>query len=145
MLELLKKCNQNAVVKMHYKDGEQISRVILAGKCIILETYTGANCLPVTFTVSKLVDYLTEQSNNAEIVMHTENNPALFVVSYERIPDVVVIEDADDNDLTSELDARFEYAAEKQVDELDFFMDMLDTGFTLEDIKKTPSRKIPIF
>ena len=36
----------------------------------------------------------------------------------------------------SELYARFENASENDVDELDFFMDLLDTGFTLEDIKE---------
>lgn len=36
----------------------------------------------------------------------------------------------------NELEARFENASKSQMDELDFFMDLLETGFTLDDIKK---------
>lgn len=34
-----------------------------------------------------------------------------------------------------EISARFENATESQLDELDFFMDLLETGITLDDIK----------
>ena len=37
--------------------------------------------------------------------------------------------------LEKEISARFENASENQMDELDFFMDLLDSGITLEDIK----------
>lgn len=37
--------------------------------------------------------------------------------------------------LEKEISDRFENASENQMDELDFFMDLLDSGITLEDIK----------
>lgn len=39
-------------------------------------------------------------------------------------------------DLSYELSTRFEKASAEQMDELDFFMDLLETGFTLDDIRE---------
>lgn len=41
----------------------------------------------------------------------------------------------DDIDLGEEISARFANASEIQIDELDFFLDLLDMGITLEDIR----------
>ena len=38
--------------------------------------------------------------------------------------------------LGSELYERFNFASENQLDELDFFTDLIETGFTLDDIKE---------
>ena len=50
--------------------------------------------------------------------------------------DFVWIEGQADIDLGEEIAARFEKAAEDQMDELDFFMDLIDMGITLKDIKE---------
>lgn len=52
------------------------------------------------------------------------------------LKDVVWIEGKDDIDLAEEIDARFTYAAETQMDELDFFMDLIALGITLDEIKQ---------
>lgn len=86
--------------------------------------------------VSRLIKELQKCNPNAEVKLHyREGFNALFVVRYEGLPDVVVIEDKSNNDLRSELSDRFSIASENNMDELDFFMDLLETGFTLEDIK----------
>ncbi len=87
--------------------------------------------------VSRMIKELQKCNPNAEIKLHhKEGNNALFVVTYVGDKNNVVIEDKSDNDLRSELDARFENAIENNIDELDFFMDLLETGFTLDDIKE---------
>ena len=48
----------------------------------------------------------------------------------------IVIETSDDMDMTSELYERFKDAANNQLDELDFFMELMENGITLQDIKK---------
>ena len=53
---------------------------------------------------------------------------------------VKILQDADHskktgNNLGKELSIRFEKAAEEQMDELDFFIDLVNKGITLEDIR----------
>lgn len=61
---------------------------------------------------------------------------ALFALSMKDKEDFVWIEGKSDIDLGEEIAARFEKAAEDQMDELDFFMDLIDMGITLKDIKE---------
>lgn len=147
-------------VKLHYRDGNPISYfdVYSKEKTIVLR---GDSNRPMekrqpdislavnpinhsSFSLKDLEDILQlgNISTDYEIKMHSlDGNPVLFVVSYLNIPNIAVIEDASDNDLSSELEARFEKAANELMDELDFFMDLLDTGFTLYDIEKYLPKK----
>ena len=87
--------------------------------------------------VSRMIKELQKYNPDAEVKMHhRQGNNALFVLAYVGDENTVVIEDKSDNDLGSELGERFYLASEKQLDELDFFTDLLETGFTLDDIKE---------
>lgn len=87
--------------------------------------------------VKRMIQKLQKYNPDAEVKLHgRDGNNALFVVAYSCDSETVVIEDKGDNDLQSELSARFADAAARQADELDFFMDLLETGFTLEDIRE---------
>lgn len=87
--------------------------------------------------VGRLIKELQKYDPNAEVKLHTrEGNNALFVLQYVIDKDRVIIEDKSDNDLGSELEARFERMREGKISELDFFKDLIETGFTLEDIKE---------
>lgn len=134
MIELLEKCDPQAKVKAHHRKGENIS-FLIPTENLVLETYQTEE--ESSLTVQALLNGLYLLEEDMDVILDApDGNPLLFVVSYENIPGIVVLEDAGDNDLSSELEARFEYAAEEQLDELDFFMDLLDTGFTLDDIKE---------
>lgn len=68
---------------------------------------------------------------------------ALFALAFEKthnadgaLDNIIWIEGKNDIEIGVELEARFKNASEKQMDELDFFTDLLDTGFTLEDIEE---------
>lgn len=92
--------------------------------------------------VKRMLNELQKFNPDAEVKLHCRNgNNALFVLAYVGDEKTVVIEDASDNDLRSELCARFTNASEEQTDELDFFMDLFELGFTLDDIKENVPEK----
>lgn len=84
-------------------------------------------------SVETLLTCLKKLPDDADVVVAT-GDPVLFVISYGKYPDRIVLKDW--HALTSELEALFATAAKEQWDELDFFMDLLETGFTLADINK---------
>ena len=88
-------------------------------------------------TVERLVKQLQKCNPKAEVRLNDcRGTVALFALSMSNKDNLVWIEGKDDIDLGEEISARFENASEAQMDELDFFMDLLDTGITLEDIKQ---------
>ena len=92
--------------------------------------------------VKRMIKELQKCNPEAEVKLHGKlGNNALFVLSYVGDDKNVVIEDKDDANLTSELEARYEKACEEQTDELNFYMDLFEMGFTLEDIKENLPEK----
>ena len=88
-------------------------------------------------TVERMIKELQKYNPKARVKLHSKyGDEALFVVQYVNDENTVIVEDQNGNDLSSELEARFQVASDKQLDELDFFMDLLETGFTLDDIKE---------
>lgn len=94
-------------------------------------------------TVERLIKELENLNMpKAEVRLNDiHGSTALFALALEKpyhkeLSNVVWIESKDDIDMENELDARFENASESQMDELDFFVDLLETGFTLDDIKE---------
>lgn len=94
-------------------------------------------------TVEKLIKELENLNMpKAEVRLNdTHGSTALFALAlanpyHKELSNVVWIESKDDIDIGNELSARFENASESQIDELDFFMNLLETGFTLDDIKE---------
>ena len=92
--------------------------------------------------VERLIKELQKYNKEAEVKLHTKDgNNVLFVLGYVNDEKQVVLEDKDDSDLTSELEERFQQASENNIDELDFFLDLFESGFTIDDIKVSlPSR-----
>lgn len=88
-------------------------------------------------TVARLVKILNNMNQKAEVRLNDRyGTVALFALNVVGDDNVVWIEGKDDIDLGEEISARFENASESQMDELDFFMDLLDMGITLEDIQQ---------
>ena len=88
-------------------------------------------------TVERLIKQLEKCNPKAEVRLNnSRGTTALFALSMKDKEDFVWIEGKADIDLGEEIAARFEKAAEEQMDELDFFMDLMDTGITLDDIKE---------
>ena len=90
-----------------------------------------------TMTVERLINQLKKFNPKAEVRLNDHcGTIALFALATVDDNDLVWIEGKDDIDLGEEIYARFEKASEMQMDELDFFLDLLDMGITLEDIKE---------
>ena len=94
-------------------------------------------------TVERLIKELENLNMpKAEVKLNDiHGSTALFALAlanpyHKELSNVVWIESKNDIDMGNELSARFEDASELQMDELDFFMNLLDTGFTLDDIKE---------
>lgn len=87
-------------------------------------------------TVERLIKQLEKYNPKAEVRLNDHRGyVALFALALKNDDNVVWIEGKEDIDLGEEIYARFEKANEIQMDELDFFMDLLDMGITLEDIQ----------
>jgi hypothetical protein len=88
-------------------------------------------------TVEKLIKELQKYNPKAVVRLHhPEGDVAIFAVGYEYNDSVVTIEGKEDNDLRSEISARFENADKIADTELGFFEDLLEIGITLDDIKQ---------
>ena len=85
--------------------------------------------------VKRLIEKLQKMNQDAEVKIFDGYN-VLFVSSRADDDTIVVLEDKTSNDLRSELSARYENAIDYYGDELSFYSDLLDDGFTLEDIKE---------
>ena len=75
---------------------------------------------------------------NAEVTLHNRfGEPVLFVVALASDDNKVWLETESDNDMSSELSARFENALENQIDELDFYLEKLsEIGITVDMVRK---------
>lgn len=149
IIKELEKYNPNAKIKMHDKFGNDLVRVSYipssnsGDSVIFLEDKEDVKKLmvPPNFTVKNLIDTLNKIEGNSRVKMHSpKGNNVLFVIQYID-SDTVIIEDLSDNDLSTELDERFKCAAENQLDELDFFLELDEIGITLEDIYKNLPEK----
>ena len=88
--------------------------------------------------VSKMIEFLRGCNPEAEVKLHciTGHN-ALFVCQTTTAEGTkVFIEDETDSDLRNELVERFDTAVDCFDNELEFFLDLLDTGFTLKNIEE---------
>lgn len=87
-------------------------------------------------TVERLIKQLENYNPKAEVKLNDyKGEVALFALALANDDNTVWIEGKDDIDLGEEISARFANASEIQIDELDFFFDLLDMGITLEDIR----------
>lgn len=115
---------------LQIKNREEENKVVLSN----LSNVNGnCNDYKPIISVESLLICLQKLPSDADVIVAT-GDPVLFVISYGKYPDRVVLKDW--HALTSELEALFATAAKEQWDELDFFMDLLETGFTLADINK---------
>lgn len=145
MIKELEKHNPDALIRLHHMQGPKIYCITKTHDgtqyVSVLETRKDLQCAECPSARPLTVRLLKERLEK-NLHMHERvkdhvyyGNEALFVVGFKDRDEVVVIEDETDNDLRAELDTRFEQASEEQVDELDFFIDLFELGFTLDHIK----------
>lgn len=88
-------------------------------------------------TVEKLIRMLEKHNKDAKVKLHAkEGEEVLFVVSQMGDEENVYLECESDNDMSEEISARMRYAVENDIDELDFYMEMLEDGIDVEMVRK---------
>lgn len=88
-------------------------------------------------TVERMIEELKKFNPNAVVKMHhRDSEPVLFVLGVVGDEDRVWIESESDNDMSAELEARFKCAIEEDIDELDFYMDLLEIGIDVHMVRK---------
>lgn len=89
--------------------------------------------------VSKLIEELKKSDPNNEVILHSPMGETIVCVARyqsEAYKSKVGLYVKSDINVKSELYARFHEASKYFDSELDFFLDLLDSGFTLDDIKE---------
>ncbi len=87
--------------------------------------------------VKKMIEELKKYDKDAEIRMHGyQGEPVLFVLGMAGENKNVWLESEEDCDLGAELSERFKTAVDEQLDEMDFYNDLLETGFTIDCVKR---------
>lgn len=86
--------------------------------------------------VKKLMELLNKLDPEARVLLHSrEGKESLFVLSLQNDPSVAWIETSDDVDMKTELKEQFEAAAESNMDETEFYQELLDTGITVDIVR----------
>lgn len=86
--------------------------------------------------VKKAIEILSNMNPEAEIRLNDRNGfPLLFILALQNDNNTVWLECENDCDLGEELSVRFETAAEEQLDELDFYMDLLEIGINVATVR----------
>ena len=87
--------------------------------------------------VKALIERLQKMNPEAEVRLNDHNGEtALFVNAIGRDDGIVWIDGEIDIDMTEEISARFENAIEEWDDELNFYIDLLETGITVDMVRK---------
>lgn len=87
--------------------------------------------------VKTLIRKLQKFNPEADVKLNDYDGDVVLFANARADDDTVVWLDGEhDMDLGEEISARFKDAAEKQMDELDFYMDLLEIGITVDLVRK---------
>ena len=87
--------------------------------------------------VKTLIERLSKMNLEAEVKLNEYGgDTVLFVNARANDNNTVWLDGEHDIDMGSEISARYEYALEEQIDELDFYMDLLEIGITVDMVRK---------
>lgn len=87
--------------------------------------------------VKTLIKELEKFNPDAVVKLNDyDGGTALFVNCRVDDENIVWIDGEDDFDLSAELEARYEIAIEENIDELDFYMDLLEIGITVDHVRE---------
>lgn len=87
--------------------------------------------------VKTLIQKLEHMNPEADVRLNDyDGDTALFLNSRVTDDTVVWLDGESDFDLSEELQARYDNASDNNIDELDFYMDLLEIGITVKMIEK---------
>ena len=87
--------------------------------------------------VKRLIQELSKYKSDADVICSGDGRPIIFVYGYKDRPDIVLLETENDCDMASQLEEHFKEAANNpNTDELDFYMDLIEVGVTVDCIRR---------
>lgn len=88
--------------------------------------------------VRKLIELLNKIDPDADVLMHgSGGKPVIFVAGLSKDRGVIWLESEDDCDLKAQIDAYYDNTnAEIDVDELDFYSELIDHGITADHVRR---------
>ena len=92
-------------------------------------------------TVENLIKQLEKMNPKAEVRINNIRGSIALWASTNKESDTVWIEGKDDINVGDELRSMFNYAKETGIDETAVYTELLEMGFTLDDIQKNCSDK----
>lgn len=141
-IELFEKHNPEAVVRLHGPNGDGVVAIITGVEdkstaCFVDQSeYVSEEDEPVK-TVKELVEELKLHNPDADLKLHLLNGEtALFIVCYNDDDENVWIESESDVDMSYQLESLFQDAVEEGMDELDVYMELLDTGVDVDMVRR---------
>lgn len=91
-------------------------------------------------TVKRLIEELQKQDMNARVMLHNgfDEEEVLFCLSYVdgKPTNNVWLSSENDYDMTEEINSRFECADKDWIDELNFYMDLLEIGINIDMVRR---------
>lgn len=87
--------------------------------------------------VKTLIGKLSKMNPEAEVRLNDYGGEtALFVNARVDDDNIVWLDGEDDIDMGSEISARYEHADETHMDMIDFYTELLETGITIDMVRK---------
>ena len=87
--------------------------------------------------IKTLIEKLNKFNPEAEVKLNEYGgDTVLFVNARANDNNIVWLDGEHDIDMGSEISARYEHAIDEQIDELDFYMDLLEIGITVDMVRK---------
>ena len=134
-LEKLKKENANAIVFLREYTGETATGINKVGEKWVIQGQSEKVGMPLT--VSDLISALDAVENNERLYLCSGSiDEILYVVSQSCNKHVVYIETEKENDMEEEISSMFQFFLNKDIDELDGYMELLDIGITVDMVRK---------
>lgn len=139
-IERFEKFNKNAEVKLHGHGGYRVIGIMTGCEDetnVCIEDEAHYICKTGPMNVEQVLEHLKRFNPEATLRLHTlDGEEVLFIVAYGHDNNVVWLECESDNDMSSEISARFENAIEEGIDELDVYMEMLEIGIDVDMVRR---------
>lgn len=141
-IELFEKYNPEAVVRLHGPNGYGVLAIMTgtgdeSTACFVDESDYVSEDNEAIQTVEEIVEELKLHNPETDLKLHMLNGEtALFIVCYENDNKNVWLESEVDVDMSYQLESLFQDAVEEGMDELDVYMELLDTGVDVDMVRR---------
>ena len=141
-IELFEKYyNPQAIVRLHGPNGDGVVAIITgiedkSTACFVTQSEYVSEEDESVKTVKELVEELKLHNPDTDLKLHLLNGETALFIIYENDDKNVWIASEGDVDTTYLLESLFQDAVAEGMDELDVYMELLDTGFDVDMVRR---------